>query len=62
LLAETAGVARTDGATHLRLSVDADNTGAQDFYKHLGFKARDDEHIYQVSDQAFITLANFRYN
>ncbi len=61
LLAETAALARADGATHLRLSVDTDNTGAQDFYKHLGFVARVDEDIYQISDQAFAALAGVRH-
>ena len=58
LLAATVSVAQTDGATHLRLSVDVDNKGAQNFYRHLGFITRDDECIYQISDQAFAELAD----
>lgn len=58
LLAETARVARGDGATHLRLSVATDNDPARAFYDHLGFTYRDDECIYQVADAAFERLAD----
>lgn len=58
LLAATAARARTDGATHLRLSVAKDNDGARLFYEHLGFTYRDDECIYQVADAGFDALAS----
>ena len=57
LLAATAAAAIADGATHLRLSVAADNAAARRFYQHLGFTHRDDERTYQVSDEAFTSLA-----
>ena len=58
LLAATAQRAQADGATHLRLSVAADNEGARAFYEHLGFTYRDDECIYQVADAGFDALAS----
>ena len=58
LLAETARLALQDGASHLRLSVASSNKAAQDFYRHLGFTAREDERIYQIADLAFTGLAD----
>lgn len=57
LLKETARLGRAAGATHLRLSVADTNSNARAFYERLGLKHRDDERIYQASDQAFAQLA-----
>ncbi|MDH4048295.1 MAG: GNAT family N-acetyltransferase [Gammaproteobacteria bacterium] len=57
LVAETARIAATRGADHLRLTVDSKNTSAQAFYETLGMIVRDDELIYQASDAAFDALA-----
>lgn len=57
LLAMTAELAMADGATHLRLSVAADNDGARGFYDRLGFTYRDDECIYQLADERLRALA-----
>jgi len=53
--AARAGLAR--GSTHLRLSVDRKNEGAKRFYERIGMVFRNDEHIYQISDDDFVALA-----
>jgi len=58
LVAETARIARTRGANHLRLSVYHDNPEAQRFYKRIGMRHRDDELIFQADGAAFDTLAD----
>lgn len=45
------------GAAYLRLSVDADNHGAQGFYTHLGIEWSQWEHIHGIYGDAFIALA-----
>lgn len=57
LVEETCRIAAAQGANHLRLVVDSNNTGAQAFYETLGMKVRDDEMIYQASGAAFDALA-----
>lgn len=57
LLAAVAAAAKSDGATHLRLSVATDNESARAFYAYTGFTYRDDECIYQVADADFSALA-----
>lgn len=57
LLAAAARHARSAGCTHLRLSVDPDNTSALAFYRRLGLDVRGDEFICQVADAAFDLLA-----
>lgn len=57
LLRQTAAIGRERGANHLRLSVDHINTPAQKFYESLGFRRRDDEHIFQADGTVFGELA-----
>lgn len=57
LIAETVKLGKTQGATHLRLSVDRSNTEAQDFYRKLGLKRSDREWIFQATGRAFEQLA-----
>jgi len=57
LVGETCRIAAAQGANHLRLVVDTNNSGAQAFYETLGMKVRDDELIYQASGDAFLALA-----
>lgn len=57
LLRATARQARTRGATHLRLSVDAANAGAIRFYAKLGLRHAGSEYTYEATDAAFDTLA-----
>jgi len=57
LLQKAAAIGRDRGANHLRLSVDHINTPAQKFYESLGFRRRDDEHIFQADGATFGKLA-----
>jgi len=57
LVAETARIAGARGANHLRLSVYQDNSGAQEFYRRIGMRHRDDELIYQADGTVFDALA-----
>lgn len=57
LVAETVRVAQQKGATHLRLSVDANNEGAIRFYQKLGMKSSSDERIFHAHGAAFRNLA-----
>ena len=56
LLAETVRRSAKQGATHLRLCVDLDNTAAQEFYRTIGMRLRDDELIFQADGRAFLDL------
>lgn len=60
LVAETARIAGARGANHLRLSVYHDNSGAQEFYRRIGMRHRDDELIYQADGAVFDALATQR--
>jgi ribosomal protein S18 acetylase RimI-like enzyme len=57
LLAEAAAIVRARGGTYLRLSVDADNAAARDFYERVGLRRASTERIYQVRDREFAELA-----
>lgn len=57
LIHETARVALGNGATHLRLSVAADNGIAVQFYDHIGLVASDEERIFEAEGLAFAQLA-----
>lgn len=57
LLEETARRGHARNATHLRLSVERDNTGAQQFYKHLAMHHRDDELTYHIGGTKFLAMA-----
>ena len=57
LLAETTRLGRTQGATHLRLSVDRANEGAQRFYRKLGLKLSGSELMFQATGATFERLA-----
>ena len=57
LLAEAAAIVQARGGCYLRLSVDADNAGAQDFYESVGLHWSSTERIYQVREGEFIDLA-----
>jgi len=57
LLRETARAGSARNATHLRLSVDRLNEGAQRFYERIGMVRRKDEYIYQISGDDFAALA-----
>lgn len=58
LLVVTARHARSRGATHLRLAVDAANTAAIRFYERLGMRHAGNERTYEASDDAFDALAD----
>ncbi|HEX5788805.1 MAG TPA: GNAT family N-acetyltransferase [Woeseiaceae bacterium] len=58
LLVVTARHARSRGATHLRLAVDAANAAAIRFYERLGMRHAGNERIYEASDDAFDALAD----
>jgi len=45
------------GAKQMRLSVDKHNVSAQAFYERLGMVYRDDEMIYEITRNAFASLA-----
>lgn len=45
------------GAAYLRLSVEADNHGAQGFYTHLGIEWSRSERIHGIYGEAFTALA-----
>lgn len=57
LLAEVVRLGKEKGATHLRLCVDHENAAAQDFYRAIGFKWRDDDHVYEADGRAFHDIA-----
>ena len=56
MLAAAAKWAASQGADHLRLSVDRDNAAAQSFYAAIGLTYRDDEMMYQISGEALDAL------
>lgn len=58
LLKEVITWAVEQGADHLRLSVDRDNTAAKSFYESLGLSFRDDEMIYTVVGDSFADLGS----
>ena len=45
------------GATHLKLAVDTDNSEAAAFYHNLGLAHRDDEKLYMIDGSGFANLA-----
>ena len=45
------------GATHLKLAVDTDNSDAESFYQSLGLAHRDDEKLYMLDGSDFENLA-----
>lgn len=57
LLRAAARGAKSRGATHLRLSVEAANAGAIRFYEKLGLRHAGSERIYEAGDAAFDALA-----
>ena len=58
LLAAAAADGRAQGATHLRLSVESGNDGAQRFYAASGLRWQDTERIFLADGRAFDTLAD----
>lgn len=56
LLKEVVSWGTSQGADHLRLSVNRDNPAAHSFYKHLGLSFRDDEMIYAIVGDSFVNL------
>lgn len=58
LLAKTAAIGRVQGANHLRLAVYRENASAQQFYRAIGMKFRQDECIYQADGDLFSELAD----
>jgi len=56
LLSQVVAWAATQGADHMRLSVDTDNVEARSFYEHLGMLQRDDEMIFQIFGTKFETM------
>ena len=56
LLAETVRLTAKNGATHMTLCVDSDNTSAAAFYAAVGIKYRDDEHVYEAEGDAFFAI------
>jgi ribosomal protein S18 acetylase RimI-like enzyme len=57
LISETVRRARSDGATHLRLSVEGDNHRAIGFYEKLGMSESRDERIFEAEGDDFVRLA-----
>ena len=57
LLEETARQGRARNATHLRLSVEQENTRAQQFYEHLAMHHRKDELTYHIGGTEFLEMA-----
>ncbi|HEV7252960.1 MAG TPA: N-acetyltransferase [Mesorhizobium sp.] len=57
LLAEVARRTSARGGVYVRLSVDAENLGAQGFYKRLGFRWKGEERVFALHDDAFWALA-----
>lgn len=57
LMSYTARLARSRGASWLRLSVEADNVTGREFYRRIGMTHAENECIYQAVDQAFDRLA-----
>ena len=58
LLAETAAAALESGATHLRLSVDAANSGAMRFYASCGLTECTDERIFMLDGNKLRALGD----
>ena len=58
LLRRTATHVKRNGGTYLRLSVDAGNYGARQFYERAGLKWSRDEHIHAAYGDAFTALAD----
>lgn len=56
LLRETARVAAAQGATHLKLAVDAQNLSAQAFYVRMGLKPATDDILCFAHDDDFRAL------
>jgi ribosomal protein S18 acetylase RimI-like enzyme len=57
LLRHTAAHVRMGGGTYLRLSVDAKNVSAQQFYERMGLEWSKDERIHVAYGDAFEALA-----
>jgi ribosomal protein S18 acetylase RimI-like enzyme len=57
LLAAASAAGRAQGATHLRLSVESGNGGAQRFYAAAGLRWQDTERILLADGRAFSDLA-----
>lgn len=58
LLAVTAAYGRKRDASHLRLSVNASNRSAKQFYDHLCMEHRHREDTYHLGGHSFIALAS----
>jgi GNAT superfamily N-acetyltransferase len=58
LMVVTARHARSRGATHLRLAVDAANEAAIRFYTRMGLKHAGSERVFEATDDAFDELAD----
>lgn len=58
LLAAASAAGRAQGATHLRLSVETGNDGAQRFYAAAGLHWQDTERIFLADGRAFSDLAD----
>lgn len=59
LLAAAADAGRAAGCSHMRLSVAATNSVGRRFYRQIGMAERNDEVICQISDQEYVSLADF---
>ena len=57
LLQETANRAHKRSATHLRLTVDHENTAARQFYDHVGMRHREGELTFHIGKQEFLAMA-----
>lgn len=58
LLRAAARRGASKGATHMRLSVDVANSGAQAFYERLGLAQCRDEQVHMISGSAFHAFAD----
>lgn len=57
LLRRVAAIVRDRGGVYMRLSVDTENFGAQDFYMRLEIKFSDTEQVHAAYEDAFLNLA-----
>jgi GNAT superfamily N-acetyltransferase len=57
LLENVAAVGRAANANHLRLAVYQENEAAQQFYRAIGMRYREEECIYQADGEVFLGLA-----
>lgn len=58
LLRHVARLSRRRGGIYLRLSVDADNVGAQRFYRRIGIRHAEWEQVHKITGPAFLAFCD----